>query len=362
MTDSPSRSLEQPAQAQRAREQAAAVRRGAGLFRLVDRGMLAVTGDDRTRWLDGMLSADVTVLAPGGEASGCYALLLTAQGRIVADPHVLLRGDAYWLELGAAAVEPVRESLEKHVIADDVAIVDLSAGVERLAVEGPASAEVLAAAAGSAIELAPEAWTEVRLADHPVTIARYGWSGEDGYQLVTPLQASEPIAALLERAGEGLGLVRASGAALEILRVEAGVPAYGAELDQTVLPAEAGLQRAVSDTKGCYIGQEVVARMQSRGRVSHRLVGLLLDAGGPGAAASRPAVGVSVGVEAGAEVSLAGRRVGEVTSSCQSPVVGSIALAFVRSAHAQVGDELLAGGLPARVAALPFVGAGVGKR
>ena len=113
-------------------EQAAAVRRGAGLFCALPRGVIAVAGSDRGRWLNGMISNDVSSLEPGTSSSGCYAALLTPQGRIVADLQVLERGEVFWLDLEASAVRTVIERLERYVIADDVHLADRSANFDRL--------------------------------------------------------------------------------------------------------------------------------------------------------------------------------------------------------------------------------------
>ncbi len=141
--------------------------------------------------------------------------------------------------------------------------------------------------------------------------------------------------------GAAAGLVEAEPALLELLRIEAGVPWLGRDLDESVLPDEAGLGHAVSDTKGCYTGQEVVARMRSRGRISHRLVGLWAEG-------ERP-------LPEGAEVRVEGAPVGEVTSAAVSPEAGSIALAYLRAAHAEPGTLAEVEGRPARVSSLPFV-------
>jgi folate-binding protein YgfZ len=300
-----------------AAQQAAAVRCGAGLFRLADRSLVAVEGSDRVRWLDGMVSNDVSSLEPGPERSGCYATLLTRKGRIVADLHVLLRGEAFWLELAAQALAPGIAALERFIVADDVRLRDASGEVERLGLEGPAAPAILEAALGAPLPLAPEACTEVELAGRRVVAAAFGWSGAPARQLFAPAGAGPPLAAALLRAGAPRGLVEAGPAALEILRIEAGIPRLGAELDEDVLPAEAGLERAISRTKGCYTGQEVVARLESRGHVKHRLVGFRLD----GETLPPP----------GAEVVLEGRSIGEVTSACLSPAAGAIALGYVQA-------------------------------
>lgn len=321
-------------------ERAAAVRRGAGLFRDLPRGVIAVAGSDRTRWLNGMVSNDVAGLEPGTSGSGCYATLLTPEGRIVADLQVLQRGDVFWLDVEASAVGSVVGRLERYIIADDVQLADRSADFERLGLEGPGAFEIFSRAARSAGRLSPDACVDVELAGVSVTIAAFGWSGEAALQLFAPSGKGAAVADVLHDAGAELGLVESDFEVLEILRIEAGVPRLGAELDESVLPAEAGLDRAVSTRKGCYTGQEVVERLRSQGQVSHCLVGLTT-------AGEKP-------FEVGAEVMAAGKRVGEVTSACLSPVAGAIALAFVRRAFAEPGAELQVAGRTARVAPLPF--------
>ncbi len=331
-------------EADRAAERAAAVRKGAGIFSLSERGLIEVGGGDRVRWLDGMLSNDITRLEAGGERSGCYATTLTAKGRIVADLHVLVRGEIFWLETAAAAVTRLLEHFERHLIADDVQLRDISSSVDRLAVEGPLAGQLLERAAGTALDLAADCCKLVRIGETEVVAARYGWSGEIGFQLLVPAGSGEAVAGEIEAAGSQSASLLAGEKTLEIMRIEAGIPRFGAEIDETVLPAEARLGRAVARSKGCYVGQEVVARMEAAGRVSHLLVGLAL---GEGPIPQR-----------GSEITLDGKRVGEVTSSCRSALAGSIALGFVRAAHSVTGTELRAADRPARVAALPFAGPG----
>jgi folate-binding protein YgfZ len=325
-------------------ERAAAVRAGAGVFQLSGRGLIEVGGGDRVRWLDGMLSNDVTSLQPGGEHSGCYATALTAEGRIVADPHVLVRGETFWLETEAAAVTGLLEHFERHLIADAVELRDIGSSVDRLSVEGPLAEQLLERAADAAPDLADDCCEVVRIAEAEVLMARYGWSGELGFQLLVPAGSGGAVAAAIEAAGSESKSIIVGEKTLEVLRIEAGIPRFGAEIDETVLPAEARLGRAVARSKGCYVGQEVVARMEAAGRVSHLLVGL--------------AMGEGPIPEPGSVITADGKRVGEVTSSCRSAIVGSIALGFVRAAHSAIGTELCAGGRPVRVAALPFAGPG----
>jgi folate-binding protein YgfZ len=321
-------------------EQAAAVRRGAGLFRDLPRGVIAVAGSDRTRWLNGMISNDVARLEPGTSSSGCYATLLTPKGRIIADLQVLQRGDAFWLDVAAPAVGTVIQRLERYIIADDVQLADRAADFDRLGLEGPAAVEIFSRAARRSLRLAPDACADVELAGVRVAVAAFGWSGEPAFQLFAPTGSGGAVADVLLGAGAELELVEGDFEVLEILRIEAGVPRLGAELDESVLPAEAGLERAISTSKGCYTGQEVIERLRSQGQVSHRLVGLTTAGEEP--------------FEVGAAVTAAGKRVGEITSACRSPVAGAIALAFVRRAFAKPGAELQVAGRAARVAPLPF--------
>jgi aminomethyltransferase len=328
-----------------AAEQAAAVRRSTGWFRLRERALLEVCGGDRVRWLNGMLSNDVAQLEPGGARSGCYALLLTPKGHIAADLHVLQCGDVFWLELAADAAARVEARLEKYIIADDVRLADRSREFARLGLEGPRAADVVAPLLGGAPAPAPDSWVDATLGGARVVVAAFGWSGEPGYQLFVPAQAADAAAAALDAAVRACGGIEADAQALEVLRIEAGIPRLGAELDEDVLPAEAHLnERAVSFTKGCYTGQEIVARLDARGQVQHLLVGLRFEDDG------LPAPGA--GVEAG------GRRIGEVTSACHSAAAGAIGLGYVRRAQAAADTEVSVCGRTARVAALPFAAAG----
>ncbi len=328
-------------------DDALAVRRGAGLFAMETRGLLEITGGDRVRWLNGMVSNDVEALEPGPARSGCYATLLSRKGRIVTDLHVLLRPEAYWLELSRDVVSEITSTLEKFIVADDVELADRSADTDRLGLEGPAARAILAAAADAPAacpDLAPAACADLRIGGVDAVVAAFGWSGETAYQILAPTGGGDAVAACLEEAAEPGVLRRTSEAVLEILRVEAGIPRLGAELSDDVLPDEARLEAAISTTKGCYTGQEIVARLRSRGQVNHLLVGLRFPDGSP--------------APVGTALEIGGRRSGEVTSSCMSPGAGAIGLGFVRRAHAEAGTELAAEGRVVRVTAVPFAGPG----
>lgn len=332
-----------------------AIRAAAGLFRLTRRGLICVEGGDRVRWLDGMLSNDIASLEPGPQRSGCPALLLTRTGRIQADPQVLILGDDLWLELDGDAVRATLATLEKFIIADDVRLRDGSADVERLALEGPQAARIVDELAGRALGLARDAAIRVELAGVDCVVGAWGVSGMEARQLFVPSGSGEPVIRALLEVGAPWGLVEADPDSLEILRIEAGVPRLGAELDEEVLPPEARLERALSFDKGCYRGQEIVARLASHGGVKHFLVGFVCDGDEP------PEVdtpvhssGESSGESKGESDGRAPRRIGEVTSSCRSPSLGPIALGYARQPHDQPGTLVQIGNCRARVSALPF--------
>lgn len=315
-------------------------RRRAGLFALPARGMVEVAGEDRVRWLDGMLSRDVTKLAPGPVGSGCHALALTRKGGIVADLHVWLRPSALWLEADSSAIPGLLLHLSGLVVADDVRLAEATAAWKLLALEGPVAQPILERASGSRVALEADAVGDVEIAGTALVVAAYGASGERAFRVAVPAERAEQVADSLSSAGAALGLVLGSTEAYEILRIEAGAPRFGAELGPDVLPAEARLESAIAFDKGCYTGQEIVARVESRGRVRRRLAGFELDCG------PAPAPGD--------EIEVGGAAVGSITSGCSSPRLGAIGLGFVRIPHDAPGSEVRVGGRAARVAALPF--------
>ncbi len=313
------------------------VRAGAGLFAHEDRVILEVTGGDRVRWLQGQISNDVAALSAG---EGCYATVLTVKGRIIADLRVLARGDRFWLETGASVQEAVHARLDRYIVADDVALADATPGFARLGLEGPATAAVLEAA-GAAFPSAEFGAVETAVAGVDVLAWRFGFTNLPACQLFVPGPEVSAVREALLAAGSASGLIEADEAVRETLRVESGVAGLGSELDEDVFPAEARLHHAISTTKGCYTGQEIVERIRSRGQVNHLLVGLRFSGELP---------------PAGLELSDAnGKRAGEVTSTALSAEAGAIGLGFVRREHEDEGTELASEAGPVRVSALPFL-------
>ena len=252
----------------------ATTRRTAGLFRTDALGLLSVHGEDRVRWLDGMISGDVERLEREGEGAGCYATLLTNRGRIIADLHVGRLGDGFVIVAQRDAIGRVRETLDRFIIADDVTLEDESPGEEAFALEGPRAASVLRGIAEGLRDasdpvdevLAPTTWSSATIAGVPVRVGAFGVSGEVAFRIFVARAEADAVFDALVGTTAGIGGVVGDAAALEVLRVEAGRPCLGAELDEDVFPPEAHLEHAIATDKGCYVGQEIVARLRSAAR------------------------------------------------------------------------------------------------
>jgi folate-binding protein YgfZ len=303
------------------------LREGCGLLDRSGRGKLLVSGQDAAEYLQGQLTNDVEALGPG---EGCYAALLDRKARIQADMRVLrpVEGPDLWLDTEAgAAFEAALRHLVTYSIGRDVAVEDVGEVRSIVSLLGPGTAAV----AGTP-PLPLDECATTRLAG----VECLAIGTEDGADFILAADERERLReALLEA-----GAVEVEPAAAEIVRIEAGRPRFGAEFGTETMPAEAGIvERAVSFTKGCYIGQEPVARLHHRGRPNRHLRGLRLSAP----------------VEPGAALSLDGKEVGRVGSSCVSPALGAIALAVIRR-EAEPGAELTAGedGVTAQVVDLPF--------
>jgi folate-binding protein YgfZ len=277
-----------------------AVREAAGLLDLSYRRKLRTTGSDRVSFLQGMLSNDVAALAAG---QGCHAAFLTTQGRVVADLRVYALDSDVLLDTEPQAAAGLIAGLEKHIVADDVAVADVSPEFVALSVQGPRAEQVVSAICNHAPPVAREFdHVEAPVDGYRVRLIRVREAGEPGYEILTPVGRGADLWRLMLERGRPLGLCPVGHAAFDILRVEAGIPRYGVDMDQSRIALEVGLDDAISTSKGCYLGQEVVERTSARGHVNHRLVGLRLTGGVvPPRGASVSADGVPEG-SASAEV------------------------------------------------------------
>jgi folate-binding protein YgfZ len=321
-------------------EQYRAVRDAAGLIDRSAVGKAEVEGRDRATFLQGMLSNDVKALAPG---QGCPAAFLDAHGKVMALLHVYALADRIVLELPPGLTHKTLLLLDKYLISEKASFEPVNEAWAVQSVQGPGAPALLAAVVGQALALPPHAHVEATIAGAPArVIQRSEFGALPGYFVwCAPAQTDAIRAALL-----AAGAAAVDHDVAEILRVEAGVLSYGQDVDESVLLPETGLEQLVSYTKGCYIGQELVARVKYRGHVNRALTGLRLE-------------GERVPVP-GAPVQAGDRVVGRVTSAVRSLGLGvPIALGYVRREHREpgeslsvrMGDDLV----PARVAALPFV-------
>jgi tRNA-modifying protein YgfZ len=317
-------------------------RHGAGIIDRSARGRILVSGNDRASYLHGLLTNDITALRAGG---GCYAAYLTAQGRMISDLWVYELGDVILLTLSGDVRETVLAKLDQFVFSEDVQLGDVTTSFAQVAVVGPAAARIV----GGVVSAAPESVLQA-LVEHgnvrvsrdgaPVIVTRISDAGAPGFDLYVE---RDRAAALLD-ALRAAGAVDIDPATAETLRIEAGIPLFHRDMDEQTIPLEAGIEsRAISLTKGCYVGQEVIIRVLHRGhgRVARKLVGLRMDG--------------DVAPLAGASVRSGDRDAGEVTSATLSPALERpIALAYVHRDFTAPGTAVAIEGTSAEVVTLPF--------
>jgi len=317
-----------------------AAREAAAWIDRSQRARIEFTGDKAADTLNGLLTNDILALKPG---AGCYAAALTAKGKIIADVRVFARDGSYLVDTSAAAGPGLLAMLKKYVNPRLATYRDVTAETGSIGVFGPHSASVVARSAGVAeadlVALGAFSHLKTALDDAVIDIARIPDLGGMGFELFSSQSAVATIAGRLGNAGA----VPLSPDDADTMRVEAGRPLFGADMDENVLAQEAALDTlgAISFNKGCYTGQETVARVHFRGHVNRTLRGL--RSGTP--------------IDSGAELVVDGKPVGTVRSAAHSPTFGEIALAYVRreiETGASVTIRSATGQGKATVAALPF--------
>lgn len=320
----------------------AAARERAVVIDRSERGRLVVSGADRASYLQGLLTNDVSALKAG---EGCYAAYLTPQGRMIADVFVYELGDAILLTVPLAQKDLVLARLNQFIFSEDVQLGDVTATFGTLAVVGPAAGRslgsVLSGTPGNLESWAVHANQRVQFAGRPAIVVRITDAGEAGFDVHVERDQLGGLRAALVDAG----VVEADDRTAEALRIEAGVPKFNHDMDEETIPLEAGIEaQAISFSKGCYVGQEVIIRVLHRGhgRVARKLVGLTIEGGGvPGA---------------GTKIKVADREIGEVRSITMSPGLGHpIALAYLHRDFVAPGTPVSVDGWKAVVTELPFV-------
>ncbi len=329
----------------------AAIRRRAGAIDLSHRTILRVTGNDRTKFLQGIISNDAALLTPG---RGLYATILTFKGKMETDLTVYALKDALWVDAESEVSEKLLRLLNRYTIGTDARIENLSGGYGLLGVYGPNAATTLESALhGARLPTTALAVVESTWQGQSAAVAGSGYPGTPGYCVLLSADALPAAwSAVVDSGGDGH--VKAVGRdALEAVRIETGVPRFGSDMSEENFPPEARIEdRAISYTKGCYMGQETIARIKTYGHVNRLLVGLLPDT-------DRPiAHGTALYHSDVTSVLREHKEAGYVTSSIVSPALKRvIALGYVHRTLATPGSTVSVGSetpIPATVVSLPF--------
>src|SRR5216683_2641035 len=309
---------------------------GCGLYDLSGRAKIAVTGGDRVRWLNGMVTNNVRDLAPG---HGVYAFMLNAQGRIQADLYAFQRRDSLLVDTERGQLAKVLQLFDRYIIADDVEIADVSDKLTALGLTGPESRHVLERACITVPDLKHLRFADVAWKEKTVTLLRSGEEARESWQIwIAPEHAGELWGALLKAGARPTGTT-----ALNLFRISSGIPQFGVDIRERDLPQETAQTRALNFTKGCYLGQEIVERIRSRGAVHLQFSAFVVEGALP---------------EPGAKI-VAGEKeekeVGEITSSAILPLPGGdrpVALGYLR--REAVGKDLHTGTAKLKPASLPI--------
>jgi folate-binding protein YgfZ len=316
------------------------VRTAAGLFDLPQRALLQFTGPDRVSFLQGMLSNDVRLLKM---FDGQQATILTQQGKVIADVRVLCAMNSIYLDFWEPLKEKILAHLNRYLVADDVEINDPNDQWKMLSLQGPNARQLLSEVfANAALPRQPNQHAMVQFDGAPICLVRADHTGQNGFDLIVQKAHLLDLANKLTQLGASWVGARAQ----NILRVEAGMPRYGVDFSEETLLLEVGLENSYSYTKGCYLGQEVVERIRSRGHVNRKLCGLLLDGDTP--------------ANAGDAILAGDHEVGRITSSVASLALNRpIALGYIHkdfwSPETSLAVRHESSSIAAQLTPLPFV-------
>jgi folate-binding protein YgfZ len=299
---------------------------GSGLFDLGWQSKLLISGKDRTRWLNGMITNNIRDLAPG---YGAYGFILTAQGHNQGDLTAYNRGEHLVATTDREQAPKVTAVLQKYIIMDKVEIEDISEKLVSIGIGGPKAAEALAKAGIEASQLEPGQVVDATWNSIGISVVRNTHPRMDGYEIWLAPENVEKLWDALVSAGA----IQVGSDALEMYRIARGVPRYGVDLRERDLPQETGQEHALNFNKGCYIGQEIVERIRARGNVHRSFVGFEVEGEPP---------------QPGTKVRVNDKDMGEITSAARVPVPGgerTIAVGYLRrevatpGATAQIGDQ-----------------------
>jgi len=310
---------------------------GCGFIELSNRATLSITGGDRVRWLNGMITNNVRDLAVG---HGIYAFLLNPQGHILADLYAFNRGDSILVNTAQSQVEKILATFDHYIIMDDVEVVNVSDKSSSTAIAGPQAQKVLRAAGFNVDPLERLQISGIIWHEKEVFVVRGDNPAVDWYEIWASSQDAKSICDSLRKSGA----TSLSDSAGELLRIASGVPKYGSDIRERDLPQETSQERALNFNKGCYIGQEIVERIRSRGAVHRKFAGFEVQGLLP---------------SLGTKIQLDGKDVGEITSVATLPTPHgrrNVALGYIRREIASPDKPLTAGGSRLSLSGLPFAG------
>ncbi len=326
---------ERPGHFGKVTDEFAALRSTCGVYELPQRVKIRLTGSDRVRWLNGMVTNNIRDLV---QNHGVYAFLLNPQGHILADLVAFHRGETLLVESDQAQLAKILATFDHYIIMDDVEVADVSDGLATIGVAGPHSGAVLAAAGIQLAPMQPLEVADVTWREVPISVVRGEFDDLPSFEIWIAPEHAARLREALQKAGAAL----VGQDALELYRVALGIPVYGKDIRERDLPQETEQQRALNFSKGCYVGQEIVERIRSRGNVHRKFTGFKID--GPA-----PTIGTKIQWQS--------KEVGEITSSAVIPVPAgeqSVALGYLRRELAGPGKELDIAGSRVTVCELPF--------
>jgi folate-binding protein YgfZ len=322
------------------RQEFSALVKGCGVFDLGFRTRLSLKGGDRARWMNGMVTNNIRDLAAG---CGIYAFLLNPQGRILGDMHVFNRGETLIVETDRTQLEKITATFDHYIIMDDVEVADIGAEQSAIGLSGPKSREILSAVGIKIPELQalqmvnPQCVCDCGCVE--CTLIRGEDAPHESYEIwLAPKDVLKTWKALVAAGATPIG-----SEALEMQRIMAGIPLYGVDIRERDLPQETGQERALNFSKGCYVGQEIVERIRSRGNVHRKFAGFVLQAGAR--------------IIAGDKIFSGEKEVGELTSIAAVPAESGeliVALGYIRREIGTPGREVQIGAEQATVAQLPL--------
>jgi folate-binding protein YgfZ len=314
----------------------AELRFGCGVYDLGYRAKISLTGADRVRWLNGMVTNNIRDLAAD---RGVYAFLLNPQGHILGDLYSYNRGDSILIDTDRSQLEKILATFDHYIIMDDVEVKNLSDELTALGITGPKARAVLSKAGIAVPERQPLQAVEATCDCVKCTVVRGQDSETESYELwLLPSEVRKTWDALLAAGASPVGFE-----AIELQRIVCGVPLYGVDIRERDLPQETEQERALNFNKGCYVGQEIIERIRSRGAVHRKFSGFIAD----GVAAIPP----------GNKIVAGEKEVGEITSVAALDLRGvkkTVALGYLRREVSTPGREVVIAGVKAIVASLPI--------